>query len=394
MKNSLILSNRFQILTPSGWSDFAGIRRVKSKSLVKIKIDDNELICTTDHKIKVDNVFIEAKLLSHEIIINEDYVYDPLEVQLDNEYYSNGLVSHNCEFQGSSGTLIAGWKLRELTPLPPVRKSEECSKYEDVRPSNRYVLTADCSEGKGLNFSTCQVIDVTCTPYRQVCVYRSNQTTPHEFAQIIYQLGITYNEALVLIEYASTGPLVADILFDDYGYENLISTESSRAKGRVISTGAKRSSQLEKGLNMTTSVKRMGCSLLKLLVEQGTLQLVDYDTIQELSRFSRINNTYRAEEGYNDDLVMALVVFSWLSSQPYFRTYTDINTMAKMRDVEEQATRESLLGFGFVDNHQGEEIEQAKQQLTSDLMLNNLFKEIHKKNNPDDDDDVVKMFNF
>ena len=42
-----------------------------------------------------------------------------------------------------------------------------------------------------------------------------------------------------------------------------------------------------------------------------------------------------AEEGCNDDLVMCLVIFGWLSNQEYFKEMTDSNIRAQI--YEEQA---------------------------------------------------------
>ena len=86
----------------------------------------------------------------------------------------------------------------------------------------------------------------------------------------------------------------------------------------------------------TKSVKSKGCSILKLLIEQNQLILQDYNTIQELSRFSKRGNSYEAESGHNDDLVMTLVLFAWLSDQRFFRELTDINTLAQLKEKTEE----------------------------------------------------------
>jgi hypothetical protein len=51
--------------------------------------------------------------------------------------------------------------------------------------------------------------------------------------------------------------------------------------------------------------------------------------------FSRKRNSYEAEPGNNDDLVMGLVLFSWLSDQRYFKELTDINTIMQLREQTE-----------------------------------------------------------
>jgi len=75
----------------------------------------------------------------------------------------------------------------------------------------------------------------------------------------------------------------------------------------------------------------------------------DFDTIRELSTFSKKGGSYEAESGNNDDMVMGLVLFAWLSNQNYFKEYTNINTLNKLREKSEEDIAMDLLPFGFVD---------------------------------------------
>jgi hypothetical protein len=85
------------------------------------------------------------------------------------------------------------------------------------------------------------------------------------------------------------------------------------------------------------------------LIEQNQLILSDFNTIQELSRFSKKANSYEAESGTHDDLVMNLVIFAWLTDQTYFKDMTDINTMMMLREKTDEQIEDNLLPFGFID---------------------------------------------
>ncbi len=87
-----------------------------------------------------------------------------------------------------------------------------------------------------------------------------------------------------------------------------------------------------------------------MLIEQNQLILQDYNTIQELSRFSKRGSSYEAESGTHDDLVMNLVIFSWLTDQTFFKDLTDINTMMRLRQKTEEQIEQDLLPFGFIDD--------------------------------------------
>lgn len=377
MGTSIQRNTRYEILTPNGWSDFYGVRQKKNRELLKLSTERCYLKCTPDHKIQLHNdFFIEAsklsigdkvktknkieKIISIEKIKNES-VYDPIEVKKKNIYFSNDLISHNCEFLGSSGTLIAGWKLKELVPDQPKTKKEGLIQYELPDAKRSYVLVADVSRGKGLDYSAFQIIDVTKMPYKQVCVYKNNNITPLDYANIIHATAKNYNNASILVEVNDIGGQVSDSLHYDFDYENILYTENAGRSGKRITNGFS-GKGADSGIKTTKVVKSIGCSILKLLIEQNQLIINDFDTISELSTFSKKGNSYEAEPGNHDDLVMCLVLFAWLSDQQYFKDYTNINTLMSLRDKSTEEIEHDLVPFGFVFDGQNDFIDDDEEQ--------------------------------
>lgn len=264
---------------------------------------------------------------------------------------------HCCSFIGSSGTLIAGWKLKELTHATPMHVKQGLYTYETPIKDHQYVATIDVSRGKGLDYSAIQVIDVTTMPYKQVCAFRSNITTPRDFAQIAFTVLKNYNNAITLVEINDIGAQLADMLYDEYEYENILFTESAGPQGKRITAGFGRN--VDKGVRTTRTVKNVGCSIIKLLIEQNQLILNDHNTINEFHTFSKKNASYEAEPGFHDDMVMCLVLFAWLTAQQYFKEYTDINTLAKLRDATDEELEEDLMPFFVVDGNEGMPVEQV-----------------------------------
>lgn len=252
------------------------------------------------------------------------------------------------EFLGSSGTLIAGWKLKELVHQTPITAREGLTVYSQPIPGHLYIIICDVSRGKGLDYSAFHVIDVTQMPYNQAAVYRNNMITPLDYAEVIHRVAKAYNSAPVLVEINDLGEQVGASLHYDFEYENVLSTENAGRGGKKVSTGF--GSKVDMGVRTTVSVKANGCSMLKLLIEQNQLMVNDFHTIEELARFSRKGKSYEAEDGAHDDLVMGLVLFSWLSEQQYFKDYTNINTLMKLRDKTDDEIMIDLSPFGFVDN--------------------------------------------
>jgi len=254
---------------------------------------------------------------------------------------------YECQFLGSSGTLISGAALKQLAYSNPLYSKDGICQYEKPEKDHVYSMTVDVSRGKGLDYSTFNVIDITSMPYKQVCTFRDNFISPIDFASIIYRVATSYNEALVLIEINDIGSQVSDTLVMDFGYEGMLYTESAGRNGKRISNGFGKIS--DTGVRTTKAVKSVGCSMLKMLIEQQQLIINDFETIQELSRFSKKGSSYEAEPGSHDDLVMNLVVFAWLTSQSYFKEITDINTLSKLRQKTEEQIDDDLLPFGFIN---------------------------------------------
>lgn len=259
-----------------------------------------------------------------------------------------------CAWLGSSGTLISGATLKTLVAQRPVITRDGLTIYEEKVGNHNYIIVCDVSRGKGLDYSAFQVIDVTEMPYRQVCVYRNNMVTPLDYSGTIFTTSKAYNNATILVEINDVGAQVADSLFYDYECENLIYTENAGARGKRISAGFSKGGGADRGIRTTKTVKAVGCSMLKLLVEQRQLIINDHNTIHELSRFSRKGTSYEAEPGCNDDLAMCLVLFGWMSDQQYFKDLTDINTLMRLRDKSEEELREDLFEF-FRDDGQPED---------------------------------------
>ena len=273
---------------------------------------------------------------------------------LDGDYQKFS-QEYECEFQGSSGTLIDGSKLKTLVPKEAIVERNGLRLYERYEEGHQYVCVVDVSRGKGLDYSAFSILDITKMPYKQVCSFKDNMVTPIEYAEILYRTCKTFGECAVLVEVNDIGQQVSELLHHDYEYENILYTESAGRSGKRISSGFGKGS--DPGIRTTKSVKAIGCNMLKLMVEQDQLIINDMDTINELSTFSRKGTSYEAEPGCHDDLVMTLVLFGWLSDQQYFKDITDINTLAKLRERSEEDLMNELTPFGFFDDGREAEAE-------------------------------------
>lgn len=283
-------------------------------------------------------------------------------------------VEFECEFLGSSNTLVSGAKLATLHWKEPIARMECMDIFEEPIHKHTYVLCADVSEGQGLDYSSFSVFDVTEIPYRQVAKYRNNEISPMLLPAVIYSAATKYNDAFVLIEINSIGLQVADIMHHELLYENLLKFQVKGKQGTQASGGfAAGKNKLAFGLRMTAQTKMIGCANLKTLIENDKLILNDEDTITELFSFSANKKSFSAEEGSNDDLAMTLVHFGWLTAQKLFKeTVSNDIRYALQKEIQYLQDIQNV-PFGYIDNGLDEVVEKdADGDLWSNAKKNGL----------------------
>lgn len=260
-----------------------------------------------------------------------------------------------CEFLGSTNTLITGSKLAQLAYLEPIARHDNLEIYEmpvredenETTLAHIYAITVDPSEGRNLDASSFSVIDISAVPYKQVAKYNSASIPPVLFPTIIYNTAKLYNNAYVLVEINNT-PQIADTLHQDLEYENVVKIETGNKKAQSMGAGFSRGSQL--GIKMSPQVKRIGCSNLKTLIENNKLIINDFDTISQLTTFVSSHNSFKAEEGSNDDIVMTLVMFAWMTTQQYFKEIVNHDLRKQMQLEMLNQSDEEIPSFGLYDD--------------------------------------------
>jgi hypothetical protein len=355
------INNQYEVLTPDGWSVFSGIKRKLSSNLLKVVFDDgSDITCTKDHLFEVeDHTFIHANFIKSGDVISKklvkeikqtnetQYVYDLINVDKWDRYYTNEIVSHNCTFLGSAGTLISAGALGNLVFGRPLRSiMEGLDVYDEPEPNHFYISTVDTARGVGLDYSAFVIVDVTAQPFKVVAKYRSNVVSPLLFPNIIVQAAKYYHDAYLLIENNDIGSQIAMVVHNELEYENMFHGEESgnikyRMNGRFNLSQFGKTKQL--GVKTTKKVKRQGCNTLKDLIENQRLLIPDFNIIEELSTFVLLSSGYYgAEEGSHDDLAMCLVLFSWLTTQPYFKDMTNFDIRKKLYDEKMQQMEDEL----------------------------------------------------
>ena len=241
-------------------------------------------------------------------------------------------------FFGTGDTLINADTLLSFRAKPPKKVFEggDLLVYEEPTKSREYIMTVDVSKGRGQDYSTFTVIDIGTRPFKQVAVYRNNTISPILFPNIIYKYAKVYNDAYVVIESNDQGALVCNGLYQDLEYEN-IHLESAIKADRI-------------GIEMNRKVKRIGCSGIKDILEEKKLDIVDEQTIMEISTFVSKGQSYEASDGNHDDLMMNLVMFGYFVSTQFFSDMTDINLKQLMFEKKMKEIEDDVPPVGFIED--------------------------------------------
>lgn len=225
------------------------------------------------------------------------------------------------EFLGSSGSLISMVKLQAMPHnIPLVEKYDKKFKiYELPKKENNYFLICDYAEGIEQDYSTIHVMKQFFNKFKQVAVYKDNTIKPREFAGVKKIIGEYYNNGLVIGESNSIGQDSLNELFETYEYENIFWDLENK---RTI------------GLKSTKKTKRLGNTYLKKFIENDKFEIVDFETINELSTYVQKGSSYEADTNCHDDLVTPLSMFSYLVNNELFVDWWVDNYEMRKNDLQ------------------------------------------------------------
>lgn len=340
-----------QILTPDGFRPFDGVARYWHESGIKFIFDDGtELSTAIDHRFIVNKNEMFAKDVKVGDYIGkrvreiksagEQFFYDPVNVSKNKIYcHDKDLVSHNTFF-GTGDTLINAETLMSLRAKEPLRSLEngQLSIYSEPVDKHDYIMTVDVSKGRGQDYSTFTIIDISTVPFQQVAAYRNNTISPILFPNVIYKYANLYNKAYVVIENNDEGSLTCYGLHQELEYENMHVTSSVKTNSL--------------GVMMNKKTKKIGCSGAKDFLEEGKLEVHDAQTISEISTFERKGQSFEASDGNHDDLMMNLVMFGYFATTSEFQQISDIDIKKVLFEQKERIIDEDVPPFGFIDNNE------------------------------------------
>lgn len=246
----------------------------------------------------------------------------------------------DCDFISSGHTVVDGATLMdyETQCTEPIEKRGFDNGYwvwEYPDYDRSYIVVADVARGDGGDWSTFHVIDTL--DIRQVAEYKG-KLPPKDFGQMLHTVATEWNNALLAVENANIGwAAIQPIL--DRGYDNLFYTYKDDGYVDIdvqLKKGydMKDKSQMVPGVSTTSRTRPLMISALEMYMREKTPIIRSKRLIQELFVFVWLNGKAQAQNGYNDDLVMAYAIGLWLR-----------DTSVKLRQQGIELTKNSLSHF-------------------------------------------------
>ena len=202
-----------------------------------------------------------------------------------------------CKFLGSTNTVISPEVLRTLLSMDIDPRfydlKDRLRLWEKPIAGCKYVIGVDPAKGTGEHFSAIQILRINSTnpiDLTQVAAFDDNLTDVYEFSQIIHRLSIYYNNAYILCENNGEGAAVIGQLWWQWENENLVNSGSKEAN---------------LGIRSNKNTKPRAVLLMKKLIEDGSVELKDRETIEQLGSYIEEEGKFFGKDK-DDDLVDAL----------------------------------------------------------------------------------------
>lgn len=275
--------------------------------------------------------------------------YDPDEFR-DSIIKKYGLLywkqNYECEFLGSSHTLISSEKLKIMQPKEPEEiLGNKLKIYEHPQKDHKYIMAVDPAKD-GTDAFAIQIVDITTINFKQVAA-ANLQVDYLLMPEYLYEWGKYYNTAFLIIENnEGAGQSIADQLKQTYEYENLYYDFKQESNVKNLLKAKK----IYPGFRTTSKSRKQILQTMKLFIENDKLEIVDKTTIEELKRFIYTKNKFQADDGCKDDMVLALaLVFAPFCN---VKNFIDMEKVIKNIYFEENETYDfiELVNFGSFDD--------------------------------------------
>lgn len=305
-----------KILTKNGFQDFKGLQKVKRPGVVITFENGQQFTCSRTHRFISGDLEIFAHSLrpGNSVLDKEGNLVKVVKISRKKEiecidvlgvsgetYSSEGFEHHNCEFLGSTYTVIDPECLKQLyekilkiTPIK-IDMNNKLRIYEMPDKKSKYILGVDPSKGSGKHDATIQVLKIIAfkpeLKAKQVAVFSDNSTDPYAMAQVANRLSIYYNNATILCEGNGEGSATVSHLWWTFQNPNVFNEPGKNVLGIVA----------------TPASKAKAVIMMKRMIENNFLEIYDNETVNQLATYVEDESgKTHGQNGLADDLVSSL----------------------------------------------------------------------------------------
>lgn len=332
---TLKTNDRYEILTPSGYQSFDGIRKLYKDIIYDIHLSNGKNIkSSTNHPFIFNGNVIKASELKIGDVLDGDqgdiYVddisieekttslYDIVEVGNGNLFNVDGIISHNCDFITSGESIVDPVILdfyKQTYMEDPIEKGGfdgNLWKWEYPDYTKSYMVVADVARGDSTDYSAAHVINIDSV--EQVAEYRGKIDTK-DFGNFLVSLATDYNNALLVIENSNIGWATIQQVIDR-DYDNLFYMSKDLkyvdVENQFSNKYRSQDRNMVAGFSTNTKTRPLIISKLDDYFKEKTVIIKSKRQLDELFTFIWKNGKAQARQGYNDDLTMALAIALWV----------------------------------------------------------------------------------
>jgi len=180
--------------------------------------------------------------------------------------------------------------------------------WESPDYSRDYIVVADVARGDGKDYSAFHVIDVESNV--QVAEYKG-QIGTKEYGHLLVGIASEYNEALLVIENANIGWATIQAAIDR-NYPNLYYSPKTESNVDSYFDKYQDHSRMTAGFTMSSRTRPMVVGKFQEYISDKGVTIQSKRLIEEMKTFIWRNGRPEAQQGYNDDLVMAFGIAMYI----------------------------------------------------------------------------------
>lgn len=208
--------------------------------------------------------------------------------------------------------MIKEIKNNNLEPKFKLRENPDVWIWKEREEGRKYLVTADVSRGDGTDFSAFEILDLESC--EQVAEFRGKIDT-HAYGDLLVKLAVEYNHAILVVERENVGWSVLQRIIDT-GYANLFYMSKDykviEVHRNINNHFYAEEKRLVAGFTTNSVTRPLVINKLDMYMREEGLKINSLRLLHEMEVFIWNKGKAEAQEGCNDDLIMALGIGLWV----------------------------------------------------------------------------------